>query len=68
MNALSHTHTNDPPGYGQQEGAVHDRVRVPGGREGEVIGFYQRRYRSVLVRFASGGSAEVFTAEVEWLS
>jgi len=45
--------------------APHDRVRVPDGREGEVIGFYRRKDESVLVRFSSGESDEFLTPDVE---
>jgi hypothetical protein len=38
--------------------AVHDRVRTPDGRVGEVIGFYLRESESVLVGFPSGGYQE----------
>ena len=45
--------------------AYHDRVRVPDGRVGEVIGFYRRKDESVLVRFSSGESDEFLTPDVE---
>jgi hypothetical protein len=41
---------------------------VSDGRLGEVIGFYRRENASVLVRFASGDSAEFFTPDVVPLS
>ena len=41
-----------------------DRVRVPDGRIGEVIGFYRRQVETVLVQFSSGGSAEFPTSDV----
>jgi hypothetical protein len=47
--------------------ALHDRVRVPGGREGDVIGFYRRATESVLVLFASGESDEFLEPDVELL-
>ena len=65
MNALAATHTDDPPANTKPEVALHDLVGVPGGREGEVIGFYRREYDSVVVRFATGDSAEFLTTEVE---
>jgi len=43
---------------------AHDRVRVPDGRVGEVIGFYRRQHESVVVLFSSGGSAEFLTRDV----
>ena len=45
----------------------HDRVCVPDGRIGVVVGFYRREDPSVLVRFSSGESAEFLTAGVERL-
>jgi hypothetical protein len=43
----------------------HDRVRVPDGRIGEVIGFYRRECEAVLVLFSSGVSAELLLTDVE---
>jgi hypothetical protein len=43
---------------------AHDRVCVPDGRIGEVIGFYRRQAESVVVLFSSGGSDEFLTSEV----
>jgi hypothetical protein len=43
---------------------AHDRVRVPDGRIGEVIGFYRRQHESVVVLFASGRSDEFLTSDV----
>ena len=40
-------------------------ARVPDGRIGKVIGYYRREHESVLVRFASGASAEFPRADVE---
>jgi hypothetical protein len=37
---------------------LYDRVSVPGGRVGSVIGFYSRANETVLVRFDSGDSVE----------
>jgi hypothetical protein len=45
--------------------AYHDRVSVPDGRIGEVIGFYRRIHESVLVRFPSGESDEFLAVAVE---
>jgi hypothetical protein len=47
--------------------ALHDRVRVPGGREGDVIGFYRRVNESVLVLFSSGETDEFLEPDVELL-
>ena len=44
---------------------LHDRVLVPSGREGEVVGFYRRADESVLVLFSPGESGEFLTADVE---
>jgi hypothetical protein len=44
---------------------THDRVRVPDGRVGEVIGFYRRQHESVVVLFGSGRTAEFLTSDVE---
>jgi hypothetical protein len=43
---------------------THDRVRVPDGRIGEVIGFYRRADETVLVQFASGLSDEFLASVV----
>ena len=43
---------------------AHDRVRVPDGRVGEVIGFYRREYESVVVLFPCGRSAEYLISDV----
>ncbi len=43
---------------------AHDRVRVPDGRVGEVIGFYRRQHESVVVLFSSGKSDEFLTSDV----
>jgi hypothetical protein len=34
----------------------HDRVRVPDGRNGEVIGFYRDEVEQMLVQFDTGGT------------
>ena len=44
---------------------LQDRVRVPDGRTGEVIGFYRREAESVIVLFPRGDSAEYPLADVE---
>ena len=48
--------------------ALHDRVRVPNGREGEVIGFYRRKDESVLVLFSPGESDEFLMSDLVSLS
>ena len=45
-----------------------DRVRVPGGRVGKVIGFYRRDTITVLVTFPSGEVAEVLGQDLELLA
>jgi hypothetical protein len=47
---------------------AHDRVRVPDGRVGEVIGFYRRQNESVVVLFSSGSSGEFLTSDVRHCS
>ena len=44
---------------------AHDRVRVPDGRVGEVIGFYRRQHETVVVLFATGASDEFLTSDVK---
>jgi hypothetical protein len=45
--------------------ALHDRVRIPDGRAGEVIGFYRRTAESALVQLESGESIEVLVTDVQ---
>ena len=46
-----------PPGLiGIPTVGCHDRVRVPDGRSGEVIGFYRDEVEQMLVQFDTGGS------------
>jgi hypothetical protein len=47
--------------------SCHDRVRVPDGRIGEVVGFYKREVAAVLVSFSAGTTAEFPMADVEAL-
>jgi hypothetical protein len=57
-----------PAGYSQirpETIDAHDRVRVPDGRIGEVIGFYRRQHESVVVLFATGRSDEFLTSDVK---
>jgi hypothetical protein len=61
------THTSDDASAGSSKVECHDRVSVPDGRVGEVIGFYRRSYETVLVRFADGDSAEFPMERVERL-
>jgi hypothetical protein len=45
----------------------HNRVRVPDGRIGTVLGYYRREEETVLVKFTSGTSREFLSADVEEL-
>jgi hypothetical protein len=47
---------------------AHDRVRVPDGRIGKVIGFYRRQDESVVVLFSCGRSDEFLTSDVRHCS
>jgi hypothetical protein len=42
----------------------HDRVRVPDGRNGEVIGYYRDHVEQMLVQFDTGGSARYLRSEL----
>lgn len=42
----------------------HDRVRVPDGRNGEVIGYYRDDVEHVLVLFDTGGSARYLRSDL----
>jgi hypothetical protein len=42
----------------------HDRVRVPDGRNGEVIGFYREQVEQMLVQFDTGGSQRYLPADL----
>ncbi|HEX7581468.1 MAG TPA: hypothetical protein VF321_00150 [Gaiellaceae bacterium] len=44
-----------------------DRVRVPDGRIGAVVGFYRRAEEVVLVSFSAGTAVEFLVTEVEVL-
>jgi hypothetical protein len=61
------THASDDISNETPNMECHDRVSVPDGRVGEVIGFYRRTYETVLVRFAEGESGELPTERVERL-
>ncbi|MEY2403660.1 MAG: hypothetical protein QOD38_1211 [Acidimicrobiaceae bacterium] len=56
------------PGSAPESFDAHDRVRVPDGRIGEVIGFYRRQDESVVVLFSSGRSDEFLTSDVRHCS
>ena len=47
---------------------VNDRVSVPNGRTGRVIGFYHRTDETVLVRFDFGDSREYAPVDLHRLS
>jgi hypothetical protein len=42
----------------------HDRVRVPDGRNGEVIGFYRDEVEEMLVLFDTGGSQRYLRSDL----
>jgi hypothetical protein len=42
----------------------HDRVRVPDGRNGEVIGYYRDYVEQMLVLFDTGGSARYLRSDL----
>jgi hypothetical protein len=42
----------------------HDRVRVPDGRNGEVIGYYRDDVEHMLVLFDTGGSARYLRSDL----
>ena len=44
---------------------LQDRVRVPDGRTGEVIGFYRREAEAVIVLFPRGDSEEFPFTDLE---
>ena len=48
----------------QQQVAVNDRVSVPDGCVGRVIGFYRRAVNTVLVHLDSGDSREYDSADL----
>jgi hypothetical protein len=62
------THASDDVSNEAPKMECHDRVSVPDGRVGEVIGFYRRTSESVLVRFADGASDEFPMERVERLA
>ena len=41
-----------------------DRVRVPDGRNGEVIGFYRDEVEQMLVQFDTGGSRRYLRSDL----
>lgn len=54
-----------PPGLiGIPTVGCHDRVRVPDGRSGEVIGFYRDEVEHMLVQFDTGGSRRYLPADL----
>jgi hypothetical protein len=42
----------------------HDRVRVPDGRNGEVIGFYRDEVEQMLVQFDTGGTRRYLRSDL----
>ncbi len=51
----------------QPELALHDRVQVPDGREGDVVGFYRLEDELVLVSFSACDAAKFRASDVELL-
>jgi hypothetical protein len=51
----------------QPELALHDRVQVPDGREGDVVGFYRLEDELVLVSFSTYDAAKFRASDVELL-
>ena len=49
----------------QPELALHDRVRVPDGRQGDVVGFYRHEQELVLVSFSASDAAKFRASDVE---
>ena len=47
--------------------ALHDRVRVPDGRIGEVIGFYREEDEPILVRFINGDTGRYCHSDIRLL-
>lgn len=47
---------------------LHDRVRVPDGRVGKVIGFYRRAQVTVCVLFETGDTAQFVQAQLSPLT
>lgn len=44
--------------------ACHDRVRVPDGRNGVVIGFYRDEVEQMLVQFDTGGTRRYLRSDL----
>ena len=53
-----------PPLIGMPTVGRHDRVRVPDGRNGEVIGYYRDQVEHMLVLFDTGGSARYLRSDL----
>jgi hypothetical protein len=55
------------PPLSRMDGEIkcHDRVRVPDGRTGNVVGFYRTRSEMALVRFDDGESRKFVLGELE---
>ena len=59
--------TNAPIDEESPRVGYHDRVQVPDGRIGNVVGFYKRTVESVLISFEPGVSGEFLMTEVKAL-
>jgi hypothetical protein len=53
-----------PPALNGVSIAPHDRVRVPDGRIGEVLGFYRGEIETVVVRLGDGKSGQFVPADL----
>jgi hypothetical protein len=53
-----------PPALNGVPIAPHDRVRVPDGSVGEVIGFYRGDVETVVVRLGNGNSRQFVPADL----
>jgi hypothetical protein len=52
----AHAEHLEPDHAGTSNVGRHDRVRVPDGRKGEVIGYYREEFEQILVLFDTGGT------------
>jgi hypothetical protein len=60
----AHAEDLEPDHAGTSKVGRHDRVRVPDGRKGEVIGYYRDERENMLVLFDTGGSRRYCSADL----
>ena len=60
----AHIEHLEPDHAGIPKVGRHDRVRVPDGRKGEVIGYYRDELEDMLVLFDTGGSRRYCSADL----